>query len=206
VPVPATKAPWTAPRPARRAPCSRAYHPALTPALLYWGGGTVGRFWTASDLPDKADVFIHGYKTSVTAISSRHARGGLRTHTAVSTTRAGRALHEDRRATHTVSLGAAPRDGRRAHDKVQVGGAPIEGRRVPHKAPLGGALLAGRRPGHEVPPGGALRDSRQALHTALRGGARPVAWRTTIGAWTAPSPPLTDVRVSTPLRVHEYQP
>ena len=123
VPVPATTAPWTRPRPARRALCSRAYHPTLTPALLYWGGGTVGRFRTATDLPGKIDVLVHGYKTSVTAICSRLARGGLRTHTAVKTTRAGRAPHEDRRAPHTVLL-SAPRDGRRAHDKVHVGGVP----------------------------------------------------------------------------------
>ena len=72
-PVPATTSPRTGPRPARRALCSRAYHPALTPAPLYWGGGTVGRFCTATDLPDKTDVLVHGYKTSGTAIGSRPA-------------------------------------------------------------------------------------------------------------------------------------
>jgi len=78
-----------APLPIRRAQCSRAYHPVLTPTPLFCGGGTGGRFWTATDDPDNIDVFVHGFKTSVTAICFRPAGGGLRTHTAVTTTCSG---------------------------------------------------------------------------------------------------------------------
>ena len=206
VPVRATTVPWTGPRPARRELCSPAYHPALNPPPLYWGGGTVSRFWAATDHPDKTDVLVHGYKMSITEIRSRLAQSGLRTHTAVTTTPVGRAPDEDRRPPHTVPFGGAPRDGPQTHDKFHVGGSPLEGRRVPHKAPLGGALLAGRRPCHEVPRGGSLRDGRQAPHAALRGGSRHVKWRTIVDARTASPPTVTDVRVCTPHQVRGFPP
>ena len=60
VSVPVTTAHWTLPSPPRRGPCRRACHPALTPAPLHWGGGTIARFWTAAGLPYKSAAFVHG--------------------------------------------------------------------------------------------------------------------------------------------------